>query len=129
MNLFTISQAEKRLGMAYQSLQRYVQKGYVSPQTVNGRKYFTLEDLNWLRWVRRNYERHGIQRLGFNSDFIGISEAAKRLNVTRQTIYRWLKRNFAHILPLTKGLIPKEIFNSWCVKTPKKHLGINCDES
>ena len=61
MTLFTILQAVKLLGMAYQNLQRYVQKGYVSPQIRNGRKYFSIEDLDWLRWLRRNYEHHTFQ--------------------------------------------------------------------
>lgn len=78
MKKYNIKEASKLLNVSTKTLRRYANRGLVSPKKINGKLYYSEEDLAKAR--------------GENKEFLTIKEAAQSLGVTPTTLRNWEKQ-------------------------------------
>lgn len=78
MKKYDIKEAAKLLNVSTKTLRRYASRGLVSPKLIDGKLYYSDEDLARAR--------------GENRELLTIKEAAQKLGVTPTTLRNWEKQ-------------------------------------
>jgi len=94
--ILSLKAAAEFLNLKRQTLQRYERKNIVRSLRVNGSKYFSKNDLLKLLQWRAEYQE-GQNNLNGASGSFGISALAKKLGVSRPTVYRYIDQGYKGI--------------------------------